>query len=199
MTPSTLQTIGDCPLRWLAERHGGADAREMRSAIGSLVHALIAEPNKGESQLLTELERAWEHLPFDAKWHSNNELARHRAMIQAFVDWRAQTRAELTEVGVEVDVDGILPAPEGDGRQVRLRGRVDRLERDAADRLVIVDVKTGKSPVTKDDAQQHAQLAVYQLAVAEGLVPAGDEPGGARLVYPARTGAGGVASVSRIP
>ncbi|CAM2815215.1 ATP-dependent DNA helicase [Mycobacterium intermedium] len=199
LTPSTLQTLSDCPLRWLAERHGGADAREMRSAIGSLVHALIAEPNKGESQLLTELERAWQHLPFDAKWHSNNELARHRAMIQAFVEWRAQTRGELTEVGVEVDVDGILPAPEGDGRQVRLRGRVDRLERDAAGRLVIVDVKTGKSPVTKDDAQQHAQLAMYQLAVAEGLVPAGDEPGGARLVYPARNGASGVAQREQDP
>ncbi len=54
-----------------------------------------------------------------------------------------------------------------------MRGRVDRLERDGAGRLVIVDVKTGKTPVSKDDAQQHAQLAMYQLAVAEGLVPDG--------------------------
>ena len=29
-------------------------------------------------------------------------------MIEAFVEWRAQTRGELTEVGVEVDVDGVL-------------------------------------------------------------------------------------------
>ena len=56
-----------------------------------------------------------------------------------------------------------------------MRGRVDRLERDAGGRLVIVDVKTGKTPVSKDKAQQHAQLAMYQLAVAEGMVAAGDE------------------------
>ncbi len=82
------------------------------------------------------------------------------------MEWRANTRGELTEVGVEVDVDGALDRH--DGAAVRLRGRVDRIERDAAGRLVIVDVKTGKTPVSKDDAQRHAQLAAYQLAVAEG-------------------------------
>ncbi|OBG29557.1 ATP-dependent DNA helicase [Mycobacterium sp. 852002-51057_SCH5723018] len=192
LTPSTLQTLTDCPLRWLAERHGGTNARDLRSTIGSLLHALIAEPGKSQSELLAALERAWAHLPFDAHWHSANELARHRAMIEAFVEWRAQTRGELTEVGVEVGVDGTLGAPREDGGEIRLRGRVDRLERDGAGRLVIVDVKTGKTPVSKDDAQQHAQLAMYQLAVAEGLLPAGDEPGGARLVYLGKTGAAGV-------
>jgi superfamily I DNA/RNA helicase/RecB family exonuclease len=202
LTPSTLQTLTDCPLRWLAERHGGTNARDLRSTIGSVLHALIAEPGKSESQLLAELDRAWEHLPFDAHWHSANELARHRAMIQAFVEWRAQTRAELHEVGVEIDVDGVLQAPCDDGGEVRLRGRVDRLERDGAGRLVIVDVKTGKTPVSKDDAQQHAQLAMYQLAVAEGIIGAGSagmEPGGARLVYIGKTGAAGATEREQDP
>ena len=202
LTPSTLQTLNDCPLRWLAERHGGTNARDLRSAVGSVLHALIAEPGKTESQLLAELDRAWEHLPFDSPWHKGNELARHRAMIHAFVEWRSHTRGELTEVGVEVDVDGILGTPRRDGGEVRLRGRVDRLERDAADRLVIVDIKTGKTPVSKDDAQQHAQLAMYQLAVAEGMLPAGSpgmEPGGARLVYLGKTGAAGATEREQDP
>ncbi|WP_231971393.1 PD-(D/E)XK nuclease family protein, partial [Mycobacterium sp. E3198] len=191
LTPSTLQALTDCPLRWLAERHGGTNARDLRSTLGSVLHALIAGPDKTESQLLAELDRAWQHLPFDAQWHAANELARHRAMVQAFLEWRAQTRGELTEVGVEVDVDGTLGTPREDGGEIRLRGRVDRLERDAAGRLVIVDIKTGKTPVSKDDAQQHAQLALYQLAVAEGMIAAGEEPGGARLVYVGKAGAGG--------
>jgi superfamily I DNA/RNA helicase/RecB family exonuclease len=191
LTPSTLQALNDCPLRWLAERHGGTDGRNLRSTIGSVLHALIAQPNASQPELLAGLERAWEHLPFDAQWHAANELARHHAMVEAFVEWRAQSRGELTEVGVEVEVDGTLGTPREDGGGIRLRGRVDRLERDGAGRLVIVDVKTGKTPVSKDDAQQHAQLAMYQLAVAEGLIPAGDEPGGARLVYVGKTGAAG--------
>jgi superfamily I DNA/RNA helicase/RecB family exonuclease len=197
LTPSSLQTLTDCPLRWLAERHGGTDARDLRSTIGSVLHALVAEPAGSESQLLAALERAWQHLPFESRWYSANELARHRAMIQAFLAWRAQTRSELTEVGVEVDVDGVLDTR--GGTSVRLRGRVDRIERDAAGRLVIVDVKTGKTPVSKDDAQRHAQLAAYQLAVAEGLVAQGDEPGGARLLYLGKTGPAGATEREQDP
>jgi superfamily I DNA/RNA helicase/RecB family exonuclease len=214
LTPSSLQTLVDCPLRWLAERHGGTDARDLRSTVGSMLHALIAEPAGSEPQLLAALERAWHNLPFESRWYSANELARHRAMIQAFLDWRARTRRELTEVGVEVDVDGVLDRQSGTGVSVRLRGRVDRIERDGAGRPVIVDIKTGKTPVSKDDAQRHAQLAMYQLAVAEGLSPTsgwdpgsageysqseGDEPGGARLVYLGRTGPGGAAEREQDP
>ncbi|CAM4169494.1 DNA helicase II [Mycobacterium basiliense] len=199
LTPSTLQTLNDCPLRWLAERHGGTNPRELRSTVGSVLHALFAETGKTESQLLAELDRLWQHLPFDADWYSTNELVRHRSMIQTFVEWRTQTRAELTEVGVEVDIDGVLEISRDDGGAIRLRGRVDRLERDAAGRLVIVDIKTGKTPVSKDDSQQHAQLALYQLAVAEGMVDTGSGPGGARLVYPGKNGITGAAQREQDP
>ena len=111
-------------------------------------------------------------------------------MLSTFAQWRAQTRHELTEVGTEVDVDGVLECRRR-RPAVRVRGRVDRLERDGAGRLVVVDVKTGKTPVSKDDAQRHAQLAMYQLAIAEGLLPQGDSPGGGRLVYLGRAGAAG--------
>ncbi len=193
LTPSSLQTLADCPLRWMAERHGGTDVRDLGSTVGSMLHALIAESSGSEFELLAALERAWQHLPFESRWYADNELARHRTMIETFLAWRSQTRGELTEVGVEVDVDGVL-----DGN-VALRGRVDRIERDAEGRLVIIDVKTGKTPVSKDDAQHHAQLAAYQLAVAEGLVTDGDEPGGGRLVYLGKTGSGGATEREQDP
>ncbi|MGV0874996.1 ATP-dependent helicase [Mycolicibacterium sp. XJ879] len=191
LSPSTLQILTDCPLRWMLERHGGTDGRDVRSAVGSLLHALVADPGKTESQLLNELEKVWEKLPYEAAWHADNELTRHQAMLSTFLQWRAQTRREFTEVGTEVDVDGVV-APAGDGEpQVRVRGRVDRIERDSEGRLVAVDLKTGKSPVTKDDAQRHAQLAMYQLAIAEGLLSEGDSPGGGRLVYLGKPNAAG--------
>src|SRR5829696_5320792 len=193
LSPSTLQTLTDCPLRWLLERHGGSDGRDVRSAIGSLLHALVAESAKTESQMLNELEKVWEKLPFDSRWYADNELGRHRAMLSTFAQWRAQTRGELNEVGTEIDVDGTL------GPGVRVRGRLDRLERDGADRLVVVDIKTGKTPVSKDDAQHHAQLAMYQLAVAEGLLPQGDTPGGGRLVYLGKPGASGATEREQEP
>ncbi|MGB1223666.1 MAG: ATP-dependent helicase [Mycobacterium sp.] len=193
LSPSTLQTLSDCPLRWLLERHGGSPARDVRSALGSLVHALVSEPGKTESQMRSELEKVWSQIPFDAQWHAANELSRHLDMLSTFLRWRAGTRHELTELGTEVDVEGHVTRAEGQRPAIRVRGRLDRLERDSEGRLVVVDVKTGKSPVSKDDAQSHAQLAMYQLAVAEGLLAGGDEPGGGRLVYVGKTTGGGAA------
>ena len=198
LSPSTLQMLTDCPLRWLLERHGGDDGKDVRSAVGSLVHALIADPGRTESQLVNQLEKVWDSLPFDSRWYADNELGRHRGMLSAFAQWREQTRGELTEVGTEVAVEGIIAG--GDGRPaVQVRGRVDRLERDGEGRLVVVDVKTGKSPVTKDDAQRHAQLAMYQLAIAEGLLSQGDSAGGGRLVYLGKVGASGAAERTQDP
>ena len=188
LSPSTLAMIADCPLRWLLERHGGADGYELRAALGSVLHTLIAADGNTEVQLIDQLENIWNALPFDSQWYSRNELARHRAMLSAFCRWRAQTRHEFTGVGTEVDVDGVLSSPHRDLPDVRVRGRIDRLERDGSGRLVVVDVKTGKQPVSKDDAQRHAQLAMYQLAVAAGLVPTGAQPGGGRLVYLGKPG-----------
>lgn len=191
LSPSTLQMLADCPLRWLLERHGGSRGRDVRSTLGSLVHALVSESGMAEPQLLAELEKFWTELPFDAQWYSDNERTRHLEMLATFLRWRSSTRPHLTEVGTEVDVDGQVGEQDDAGPAVRLRGRLDRLERDAEGRLVVVDIKTSKSPVTKDDAQNHAQLAMYQLAVAAGLLSDGDIPGGGRLVFLGKTSGGG--------
>lgn len=193
LSPSTLQMLSDCPLRWLLERHGGSAGRDVRSTLGSLVHALVSESGTGESQMVHLLEKVWGQIPFDAQWYADNELARHLEMLSTFLRWRADTRHELAEVGTEVDVEGDVVCPGRELPGVRVRGRLDRLERDSEGRLVVVDIKTGKSPVSKDDAQSHAQLAMYQLAVAEGLIADGDEPGGGRLVYLGKTSGGGAA------
>jgi RecB family exonuclease len=84
-----------------------------------------------------------------------------------------------------------LPAGEDEVR-VRLKGRVDRLETDGDGRPVIVDLKTGKTPVSAADAELHPQLAAYQLAVLLGAFDntaqrRGREPGGAKLVYVAKS------------
>ncbi|MGK2880927.1 MAG: ATP-dependent helicase [Mycobacterium sp.] len=194
VSPSVLQTLADCPLRWLLERHGGSVARDVRSLAGSVVHALVADPQASAEALVNELDALWADMPYESTWFAHNELDRHREMLRTFVQWRQHSRGELTEVGTEVDVDGVISAADGSTPGVRVRGRVDRLERDAEGRLVVVDVKTARSPATKDDAQRHAQLAMYQVAISAGVLPDGDQSGGGRLVYVAKPSAGGSAT-----
>ncbi|MFB7875778.1 ATP-dependent helicase [Nocardia sp. NPDC056064] len=200
LSPSTVELLRTCPLRWALERHGGTDGDNPHALKGNLVHTLVQAlaGDVPEAQVRAALDQAWKAVDPATGWHSRQELRRTEAMLETFLAWVRSTRGELTQAGVEVPVDCVLPARAEGERAVRIRGRIDRLERDAQGRFVIVDVKTGKTPVSAKDVAEHAQLATYQVAAAEGALDededaAAGEPGGARLVYVAkrntRTGA----------
>ncbi|WP_233608063.1 ATP-dependent helicase [Nocardia stercoris] len=201
LSPSTVELLRTCPLRWALERHGGSDGDNPHAVKGNLVHTLV-QALAGQvtlDQVKLALARAWRSVDPSASengprsWHSRKDLERTSDMLDIFVAWLANTRHELTLMGVEVPVDLVLPARDADEYPVRLRGRVDRVERDALGRFVIVDVKTAKTPISKPAAQDHAQLATYQVAAgAGGLADLGSDaagPGGARLVYVAKPSA----------
>ncbi len=206
VSPSDVEKILRCPLRWVLERHGGGDAGALAAVTGSLVHALVQAEAAGAAtaELDHALNSAWARLDLGAPWFSRRELARVRGMLGAFDGWVRSSRAEglrlvAVEQPVQLDlVDGIDGgAARSSGRRLRLRGRVDRLEVDAMGRPVVVDVKTGRTAVSARTAAEHPQLALYQLAAALGafgeLVQHGAPPGGARLVYVADQRADGQA------
>lgn len=199
LSPSTVELLRTCPLRWALERNGGSDGENPYAVKGTLVHTLV-QALAGRvplEQVRAELAESWTDIDPEVSWYSRQELRRTEAMLDAFVAWVRATRGELTQAGIEVPVDCVLPAPGDDTPEVRIRGRIDRLERDAEGRFVIVDVKTGKNPVSEADAAAHAQLATYQVAAAAGALAedtTGEpEPGGARLVYVGLPAADGVA------
>jgi superfamily I DNA/RNA helicase/RecB family exonuclease len=206
VSPSDVEKILRCPLRWVLERHGGGDAGALAAVTGSLVHALVQAEAAGAAtaELDQALSSAWARLDAGAPWFSRRELARVRGMLGAFDGWVRASRAEglrlvAVEQPLQLDlVDGVDGgAARRGGRGLRLRGRVDRLEVDGMGRPVVVDVKTGRTAVSARTAAEHPQLALYQLAAALGafgeLVQRGAPPGGARLVYVADQRADGQA------
>ncbi|HEX3261003.1 MAG TPA: ATP-dependent DNA helicase [Pseudonocardia sp.] len=203
VSPSDVEKIIRCPLRWVLERHGGSDAGALAAVTGALVHALVqAEAaGAGTGELDAALRSAWARLDAGAPWFSRRELSRVRGMLGAFDGWVRASRAEglrlvAVEQPVELDLVDEVAARRG-VPGLRLRGRVDRLEVDADGRPVVVDVKTGRTAVSARAVAEHPQLALYQLAAALGafgtLVERGAPPGGARLVYVADQRADGQA------
>ncbi|MEU6697904.1 ATP-dependent DNA helicase [Pseudonocardia sp. NPDC046786] len=234
ISPSDVETIAGCPLRWVLSRHGGDDSGALSAVTGSLVHALVQARAAGAdpAELEQALQSAWRRLDAGAPWFGRRELTRVREMLAAFDDWVRRSRAEglelvAVEQPMQLDLEG-EPPPAGPGtegepppaadpvldeepaagggaaraaRRVRLRGRVDRLERDDRGRPVVVDVKTGKTATSARATAEHHQLAVYQLAASLGafdeVVGRGAEPGGARLLFLADRKAGGEAKEPR--
>ncbi|MFT4200404.1 ATP-dependent helicase [Gordonia sp. (in: high G+C Gram-positive bacteria)] len=188
LSPSGIESLSRCSLRWVLEGNGGRDGDETPAITGTLVHTLV-QALAGQippEEVTAALRGIWDRVDTGAEWFSRRELERAEQMLDNFRSWLTASRSALTEVGTEVEVDAVLEPDAQAGPAVRLVGRIDRLETDSAGRPVVVDVKTGKNPLRKTDAAEHPQLATYQLALHLGGVegfPAGTEPGGGELVY----------------
>jgi RecB family exonuclease len=111
-------------------------------------------------------------------------------MVRKFLGWHASNPREL------LAVEQSLRVRVG---QVEITGRVDRLERDADGRGVIIDLKTGSSAPKEEELDRHPQLGVYQLAVLLGAFERFGliEPGGAELLQVGKAGFTARAKVQR--
>ena len=52
VSPSDVEKIMKCPLRWALERHGGDDGAALPSVTGTLVHALVQATAAGAKRVL---------------------------------------------------------------------------------------------------------------------------------------------------
>ncbi|GAA2723325.1 MULTISPECIES: ATP-dependent DNA helicase [Streptomyces] len=192
LSPSAVgQLTGTgCSLQWFLGREVKADAPATAAqGFGNVVHVLADEVASGRTPadlavLMERLDGVWDALAFDAPWKSQQEKETARAALERFLRWHVMERGRYP-VATEHPFDVTLKAEQ---YLVRVRGSMDRVERDDHGRAYVVDFKTGKNAPTAKDVAVHPQLAVYQRAVAEGAVDdvfggRRPEPGGAELVH----------------
>lgn len=174
VSPSKVESFDRCALRWLLEQAGGGGPSSAAQGIGNLVHEIAQlAPDGDRARLRALLDERWPSLGLGTGWAARRERERAERMIDKLAAYLGTNPREL--VAVEQDVQVTV------GR-ARVRGAVDRVERDAEGRLVVIDLKTGSTAVRKDDVEQHAQLGVYQVVVEEGALGEGERSGGAALV-----------------
>jgi superfamily I DNA/RNA helicase/RecB family exonuclease len=185
ISPSRIDSFLRCELRSLLQDLGARDGDSISASLGTLVHEVAADAPVDATQddLEALLTAKWDGLDFGARWHARNERERASTILAVLLRWLQDSRAAGLEL---VAIEDKFSAEVGDAV---LTGRVDRLERDDEGRLVVIDLKTGKSKVRADDVPTHPQLAAYQLAVEAGGFGPGEHAGGARLVQLAAAGA----------
>ncbi|MFD8083388.1 ATP-dependent helicase [Kitasatospora sp. NPDC059722] len=192
LSGSGLEQLENCSLQWFLDKEVKAQVRSSAAqGFGNVVHALADEVGSGRTPadlavLMERLDTVWDALAFDAPWKSRQEKTEARAALERFLNWHVLERGRdlvATEHGFDVTLDV-------SGVSVRIRGSMDRVEKDAAGRAYVVDFKTGKQIPTDKSLPEHKQLAVYQLAVRAGALNelpgfAGGAPhaGGAELVH----------------
>ena len=178
VSPSRIENFLECELRTLMQELGVRDDQAVAASLGNVVHdlAAVAPDDQPLEEFERQLEQVWSSIDFGASWFADNERVRAGQMLSRLVTWLRDSRASLTRLAVEREFDVVV----GDAK---IRGRVDRLERDADGRLVVVDLKTGKNKPKDADLPTNAQLGAYQLAIENGAFPdGGTQAGGAVLV-----------------
>ncbi|MET8626031.1 ATP-dependent DNA helicase [Kitasatospora sp. NPDC004669] len=177
LSGSGLEQLENCSLQWFLDKEVKArGAGSAAQGFGNVVHALADEVGSGRTPadlavLMARLDTVWDALAFDAPWKSQQEKTEARAALERFLNWHVLERGRdvvATEHGFDVTLDA-------GGVSVRIRGSMDRVEKDRAGRAYVVDFKTGKQIPTDKSLPDHKQLAVYQLAVRAGAL--NDLPG----------------------
>lgn len=102
------------------------------------------------------------------------EQQEFKRLIRALVIWESEQNSPTTrflphmqEVGFGIERDGPPPLDiHGSQAQFRLRGMIDRLDRDMDGNLRVIDYKSGSTPYSKNDLQKGLalQTALYALA-----------------------------------
>lgn len=193
ISPSSLDTLKKCPLKWAFEYAGGRDSDSTAQILGVALHFVATRLIKQTplSQLLTELELIWgklaEQTDLAKGWYGKVQLERAKEILTHIFTYHSNSQREL--VAVEAGFSLTL------GRTV-INGSIDRVEKKkVGDEITayVVDLKTGDSAVKQSEAEENMQLQVYQLAVNLGafakLLPEAVSAG-AELFYPAVNVAG---------
>ncbi|MFI6500708.1 PD-(D/E)XK nuclease family protein [Nonomuraea typhae] len=185
ISPSAVESFTKCGLRWLLETAVGAAGTSTAQGLGNVIHALAvlaATDLPSEDLLGRRLDDIWGELDFGGVWFNRKQRQVAEQMIAKFLRWHKENPREL--VALEESFTAIVA--EG----VQIKGRVDRVERDADGRAVIIDLKTGSSKPKAGELDRHPQLGVYQLAALLGAFARHGmtEPGGAALLQVGKAG-----------
>ena len=160
ISPSSLESFTECGLKWMLEQSGGRDADSTAQVLGSAIHVIAAQLKDQPTLTLDELEGklkgAWSLIDMNQGWIKDYEYRRAASMLKKFYGWHLENKNQL--IGVEEKFEFKL------GSAI-VSGSIDRVELTNEGKYYIVDLKTGTTPISYEDAQQNKQLQSYQLAV----------------------------------
>ena len=183
VSPSNLQSFSECGLKWFIEKSGGRDGDSTAQLLGIAIHSLAAmlkgEPGLTFDDLAVRLENGWQLIDGNKGWVRDYQFKLALEKLEKFYKWHSENKSKRTLFAVEAEFEKVI------GRAL-FNGSVDRVEVDGEGRVYIVDLKTGAPDISKKKAEDHKQLAGYQLAVYEeaftGESP-GTESAGAELLF----------------
>jgi DNA helicase-2/ATP-dependent DNA helicase PcrA len=132
---------------------------------GTAIHSIAEQLTKmqKEGQITNEtiaydlLAKNWDPKGYKTDIDEKRDYDEAKSILKTFLDEQAASKSEI------LDIERWFETAIGD---VRIRGRIDRIDRDGAD-FTVIDYKTSKTVPSLNELKKDMQLNVYSLAVKE--------------------------------
>ncbi|WP_062069733.1 UrvD/REP family ATP-dependent DNA helicase [Demequina sediminicola] len=173
VSPSRVEGVERCTLRWALESAGGVGADSDKQQLGTLIHEIAQTlPAGSHEELSAELDRRWPEIAGTETLPDKQLRTKADAMVRRLADYFMKNPVD------EVLLEQRFSVTIGDAE---LAGSADRVER-LGEAVTIVDLKTG-DPTYSGDVATHAQLSMYQLAAAHHAFAGVEKASGAALAF----------------
>jgi len=167
LSASAVETYENCPLQFKLRREWNIPGNVAAALhFGAAVHdtlrdyfevARVGRP-RSQEELLSMFDIALAERHFDDEHQRDLYRAQGKIQLERFFQVQSRRPAPdvfSTEGEFELQIQGI-----------RIRGRIDRMDRIGAERVSVIDYKTG-APRSEIDARKSLQLSIYALAALE--------------------------------
>lgn len=167
LSASSIQTYEDCPLRFKMEGewnlprdvpaslHYGA---AMHRVLQTFYDAQLLKRQVDDDDLLENFRADLATAGIADRYQYELYLRQGREQLAQFLAWsRSGPKPDVMQTELRFDLTVA---------DIKLRGRIDRIDRVADGGVAIVDYKTGK-PKSDEDADKSLQLSLYALAARD--------------------------------
>ncbi|MGD0451702.1 MAG: ATP-dependent DNA helicase [Candidatus Bathyarchaeia archaeon] len=131
------------------------------SSLHSIAEQLTSMQKDGKTinEVVAEelLAKFWDPKGYKSKIDEKRDYNEAKAILKVFLEEQTQSKTEI------VDIERWFETSIGD---IRLRGRIDRIDKDGLG-YTVVDYKTSKKAPSLNELKKDMQLLVYALAVKE--------------------------------
>jgi DNA helicase-2/ATP-dependent DNA helicase PcrA len=165
LSNSSLRTYEECPYMFqFSKLERTPTPSNVFLDLGSSIHNMIQDVSKDTGKIpkkddaITKLKEKWIFKSYQNKSTENTFWKRAEQMTENYLNWRNTNKNKLIKSEMDFDFEY-----EG----VTINGRIDWLEENPNGDYEVVDFKTGKTAVSRAEAEEDWQLNIYARAIEE--------------------------------
>ena len=172
---SQIQTFNFCPLHYKLQYILKVPTSPSAAlSFGSSLHAALRDFYQQASQnaalkngeIIKILEKSWIDEGYASRAHLDEAFEKAKYVLLRYLK-NNMTRENIKLVKVEIPFNFFLKKPKNPFTNLKVAGRIDRIDRIANNKIEIIDYKTGSNVPNQKEVDNNLQLTLYALGAIE--------------------------------